>query len=116
MEMVWHDDIGMKLIRAASVVLQNFLHQYCPPLMAKERLPINSLRADKYDSPLLLTISLAGRIFPSGAKATQFDTVTDGLKPVPFNHTTSRSSCSAPKPARFVWSRQPLPSSDHAGF
>ncbi len=47
MEMVRHDDIGMKLIRIASIMLENLLHQHCPPLVAKEWLPINSLGADK---------------------------------------------------------------------
>ncbi len=47
MEMVRHEDICMKLIRAASVVLQNFLYQHCPALVTKEWLPINSLGANK---------------------------------------------------------------------
>ena len=38
MEVVGHDDIGVKQIRFASIVLENFLHQYCPSLVTKERL------------------------------------------------------------------------------
>jgi hypothetical protein len=46
-EMVRHDDIGVKQIGIASIVLKNLLHQYCPSLVAKERPPLSSLRADK---------------------------------------------------------------------
>jgi hypothetical protein len=52
MEVVRHDDVGVKQIRIASVVFKNLLHQYCPSLVAKERLPINSLGADKERMPV----------------------------------------------------------------
>ena len=47
MEMVGHDEIGMKQIRNVPVVLENFLHQYRPSVVTKEWLPLNSLRGDK---------------------------------------------------------------------
>jgi hypothetical protein len=47
MEVVRHDNEGMKQIRIAPVVLQDFQHQFRPSRMTKEGLPPNRLRADK---------------------------------------------------------------------
>jgi hypothetical protein len=47
MKVVRHDYVGTKQIRIASVVLENLLQQYRPPLVTKEWLPTRSLRAGK---------------------------------------------------------------------
>src|ERR1700679_3569889 len=89
--MVRYDDIGMKLIRTASIMLENLLHQHCPPLMAEEWLPINGLGAHKVCLSAPPDV-LSGRShwFPQRLKPFNLLVVTDGLKPVPFQHGDQR--------------------------